>query len=293
MAEEQKERGLTTYLSRDGQTIKLSFDIVRKFFVSGKPEFVTEPEIVLYMGTCKARGLNPAKKDCYLVKYTKDDPAALIVSIDYFRSRAKAQEDCQGWKSGVIVRDEAGALVYRTGSFTAEGDIVLGGWFKAKPANWIEEYEWSVNLKPYVKQTRDGAVTWFWRDENQSYMIAKVAESQGLRRLWPDEFQGLFVHEEILDVTQNAPDAEAEPRKVLAEPVRKITEKERKRIVAAGPNININVLQAKLAEYGFQSTHEITTDKLPELTAWAEAWEKMTAEEKPPPVEEKPENGGS
>ena len=59
-------------------------------------------------------------------------------------------------------------------------------------------------------------MTWFWRDENQSYMIAKVAESQGLRRLCAcDEFQGLFVHEEILDVTQNAPDAEAEPRKVL------------------------------------------------------------------------------
>src|SRR5882672_10092835 len=156
MAEPNQDRGLTTYLSRDGQQIKLSYDIVRKYFVSGKAELVKDEEIVLYMGTCKARGLNPAKRDCYLVKYTAEDPAAMIISIDYFRSRAKAQTDCEGWKSGVIVKDAAGALVYRTGSFTFEGDTLLGGWFKAKPANWIDEYEWSVNLKPYVKTTQKG-----------------------------------------------------------------------------------------------------------------------------------------
>src|SRR5580765_2823816 len=135
------DRGLVTYQSRDGQQIKLTFDIVRRYYVSGRPELVKDEEIMLYMGTCKARGLNPAKRDCYLIKYTADDPAATIVSIDYYRSRAKAQPDCEGWHCGVIVKDAAGALVYRDGAFTFPGDLLLGGWFKARPSNWAESYE--------------------------------------------------------------------------------------------------------------------------------------------------------
>ena len=286
MAEETKERGLVEYQSRDGQSIKLTFDIVRRFYVTGRAEFVTDAEIVIYMGTCKARGLNPAKKDCYLIKYTKEDPAALVVSIDYFRSRARAQEDCIGWKTGVIVKDAAGALVYRNGSFCLPDDTLLGGWFKARPANWAEEYEWSVNVAPYVKTKQGGLPTWFWRDENQPYMIAKVAESQGLRRLWPDEFQGLFVHEEILDVTQNAPEREPEPRpSVLPEPARRVNEKERKRFVTAAQKsgLNPNDIEDKLSQYKLNTTFDIMTDKLPELMTWAETPKSAApAEEKKP-----------
>ncbi|MSR15333.1 MAG: hypothetical protein EXR86_12375 [Gammaproteobacteria bacterium] len=189
-------KGLVTYQSRDGQEIKLSFETVRKFLVSGKPEFVTDQEIVLYMGTLKARGLNPFKKDCYLVKYTPNDPAATIVSIDYFRARAKAQPDCVGWQSGVIAKSAAGVIEYRKGSFMFEGDELLGGWFRAQPRGWAEEYEWSVNLSPFIKKTREGQPTQFWNQDRQPQQIAKIAESQGLRRLWPDEFQALYLAED-------------------------------------------------------------------------------------------------
>ena len=226
---EEKEKGLVTYESRDGQEIRLSFDTVRKYLVSGKPEFVTDQEIVLYMGMCKARGLNPFKRDCYLVKYTQSDPAATIVSIDYFRSRAKAQVDCVGWKSGIIIMGDDGKPEYRNGAFISEGENLVGGWFRAKPKNWEEQYEWTISLKPYIKKTGTGAVTRFWSEENQPYMIAKVAESQGLRRLWPDEFQGIFTEDEVQprDVTpqeeplkipqpikeeKNVPTAQPEPQ---------------------------------------------------------------------------------
>jgi phage recombination protein Bet len=198
---DEKERGLVVYQSRDGQEIRLSFDIVRKFLVSGKSNLVTEQEMMLYMGMCKARGLNPFKRDCYLVKYTDGDPAATIVSIDYFRSRAKAQGDCLGWQSGIIVENGQGQIEYRKGAFLTEKETLLGGWFRGKPAAWTEDYEWSVSLKPYIKKTKEGGATRFWSEDNQAYMIAKVAESQGLRRLWPDEFQMLFTEEEIRDVT--------------------------------------------------------------------------------------------
>jgi phage recombination protein Bet len=157
------------------------------------------------MGICKAQGLNPFKKDCYLVKYTQNDPASTIVSIDYFRSRAKAQPDCAGWQSGVIVNDKEDKLIYRKGSFMHPGDELLGGWFRAKPTGWEEPYEWSVNVASYIKKTAAGAPTRFWSDENQPSQISKVAESQGLRRIWPNEFQGLMVEgDHVIDVTQAA-----------------------------------------------------------------------------------------
>lgn len=216
MAEETKERGLVEYQSRDGQAIKLSFDTVRKFLVSGKAALVTDQEIVMYMGMCKARGLNPFKRDCYLVKYTEKTPAATIVSIDYYRSRARAQADCLGWESGVIALDKDQVLQFRRGSFMYPGDELKGGWFRAKPKDWTIPFEWSVNLEPFIKKTADGDITTFWREENQPQQIAKVAESQGLRRLWPDEFQGLYTEGEELDLRDVTPIGEplAKPKEV-------------------------------------------------------------------------------
>lgn len=287
-AEQQKDRGLVEYQSRDGQQIKLTFDTVRRYLVSGKPELVTDQELILYMGTCKARGLNPFKKDCYLVKYTQDDPAATIVSIDYFRSRARAQDDCQGWQAGVIVQDAGGALAYRNGAFTFPGDTLLGGWFRAKPQGWAEPYEWAVNLKPYIKTTRLGGVTRFWNEDNQPAQIAKVAESQGLRRVWPDEFQTLFTADEIIDTTATHEDEPPPPRPAITEPVRKVNEKERKRFYGAAQALSLtdDEINRKLSEYGYKNTYDIMTDKLPELMTWAT---KLERADKAPPAEQKKE----
>lgn len=196
----KQETGIVQYQSRDGQQIKLSFDAVRKYLVSGKPEFVKDAEIMVYMGTCKARGLNPFKRDCYLVKYSEKDPAATIVSIDYYRGRAKAQNDCAGWTAGIIIR-KGDVEEWREGSFfkSDEGEELRGGWFRARPRGWDIDRNWSVQLAPYVKKTADGKPTRFWSEENQPQMICKVAESQGLRMVWPDEFGGLYIPEEIIE----------------------------------------------------------------------------------------------
>ena len=90
------------YKSQDGQDLVMEAETVRKYLVSGKPELVTDQEITYFLGICKSKRLNPFKKDCHLVKYDSS-PAAIIISIDYFRSRARAQPDCKGWKKGIIV----------------------------------------------------------------------------------------------------------------------------------------------------------------------------------------------
>ena len=190
-------RGLVQYKADDGEQIKLSFDIVRKHLVSGNAEFVSETELIFYIGQCRARRLNPFKKDCYLIKYDAKDNAAIVIAIDYLRARARAYPDCLGWTGGIIVERD-GAEIRKEGAFLAGKEKLLGGWFKARPKGWNVDRTWEVQLEKYIRRKRDGNLTRFWQAVNQPEMIAKVAESQGLRRVWPDPQGTLYVREEIL-----------------------------------------------------------------------------------------------
>ena len=214
-ATKQDERAVV-YQAADGQEIKLTADLVKKYLVQGKSELVTTQELMYFLNICKARKLNPLVKDCYLVKYSQGEGAAIITSVDFFRKRARAQKDCKGWKKGVLVRDTEGKVRDSFG-LVMEGETLVGGWFEALPEGWLEPFRLEVNLKGYLKKTSEGKVTKFWSEDNQPTMIAKVAEAQGLRTLWPDEFQQMYEESEgpgmdgnsgmpIIDVGEDAPD---------------------------------------------------------------------------------------
>lgn len=183
------------YEARDGQTITLDFQTIKKFLVQGHPEWVIDKEMVFFMGVCKSKGLNPFIRDCYLMKYSQHDNAAIIISRGYKRKRAKAQADCAGWSSGIIV-SRNNTIVYSNGLMLPD-DILLGGWFRAKPKGWDEPMELEVNLSTYLKHKQDGSLTKFWAKEKQPMMIQKVAESQGLTACWPGEFSDMYIEEEI------------------------------------------------------------------------------------------------
>lgn len=178
------------------QEVKLTPNMVRQYLVTGNRDLVTDQEITYFMHICKSRGLNPFNKDCYLIKYTQAEGAAIIVSIEKLRMVARQSEDCVGWEKGVIVKKDNGELRYSKG-LVLDGETLLGGYFKAKPKGWEVPFEIEVNLKGYIKKKHDGSVTRFWSPDNQPTMIAKVAEAQGLRTLWPEKTQGLYVSEEI------------------------------------------------------------------------------------------------
>ena len=203
MAKEQ-EKGLVTYKARDGQDIQLTMDVIKNYLVTGNKNLITAQEMMFFMGIAKARGLNPFTRDCYLIKYSANENAAIITSIDFYRSRARAQKDCNGWERGIITRDKTtGELRYSKG-LVLDTEEVVGGWFKAQPAGWTVPFELEINLREFQKKTKEGNVTKFW--QNPALMISKCVESQGLRILWPDEFRGTITSEEAglqLDSIEN------------------------------------------------------------------------------------------
>jgi phage recombination protein Bet len=184
-----------TYKSAGGLEVKLTPNIVKRYLVHGNSQLVTDSELVYFINICRARGLNPLVKDAYLIKYS-EDPASIVTSIDFFRKRAKAQPDCEGWNKGIIVETKEGVIKDSAG-LLLENEKLLGGWFEAKPKGWNKPFRHEVNLKGFIKRKRDGTITQFWKEENQPAQIAKVAESQGLRAVWPDEFEKLYTEEEI------------------------------------------------------------------------------------------------
>ncbi len=190
-----QKAGGVSYQAADGQEITLTLDIVKKYLVQGKGELVTMQEFMYFVNICRARKLNPLVKDCYLIKYGAD-PAAIVTSIDFYRKRSRAQKDCKGWKKGCIVKTKDGQ-VKDTYGLVQDDETLIGGWFEAHPEGWLEPFRLEVNLKGYIKKTNEGKITKFWAPENQPTMISKVAEGQGLRTLWTDEFQGTYVEEEI------------------------------------------------------------------------------------------------
>lgn len=206
---ESQEKALTTkkpwevtYKSASGIEIRLTPEIIKKYLIRGKSEFVTDQEMLFFMKICEARGLNPFIGDAYPIKYSSD-PMAIVTSIDFFRKRARAQEDCKGWQKGIIVQGKEG--IKYTHGLILKGEELVGGWFEATPEGWKVPFKLEVNLAGYLryKKIYEGnkiigqELTRFWEPENQPTMIAKVAEAQGLRTLWPDQFQQLFAEEEI------------------------------------------------------------------------------------------------
>lgn len=72
-----------------GTHVELDLDFVKKYLVRGKAELVSNQELVFFMNTCRQQKLNPlVQGEVYLIKYSKDDPAQMVVGKDAYLRRA-------------------------------------------------------------------------------------------------------------------------------------------------------------------------------------------------------------
>ena len=195
-AAKKQSTGLTTYMA-DGVQVTLSFDTIKNFLVSGGGN-VSNQELVLYTGMCRANGLNPFNRDCYLIKYGSNSPAAMITSEKVFLKRAQKNPDFDGLQAGIILIEiETGQMIEREGTyFDPENEKLVGGWCKVyQKGRRMPSYE-SVNLSEYIGRKKDGTVTEQW-SKRPATMIRKVARVHALREAFPSDLGGLYAQEEI------------------------------------------------------------------------------------------------
>lgn len=189
---EKKENN--KFMTTTGE-IELTSDIVRRYLVTGESSKVTDQEIVMFMGMCKANKLNPFNKDAYLIKYGLS-AATMIVSKDVYFKRAIEHPKYNGYESGICVEKD-GEIVIRVGHvYMKDKEKLLGAWCRVHRKDWDYPVYQEVNFDEYAGRTKTGELNANWSSK-PTMMITKVAEATALRKAFTDSLQGMYIAEEI------------------------------------------------------------------------------------------------
>lgn len=187
MAEKTKKELAVVKASSDLMTIPLTAENVVRFI---EPTATME-EVALFLNQCAMFGLNPFKREIYLIKYSKEDPATFVVGYEAYLKRAERSGKWQGMETGV--------------EKNAEGNV-LSAWARVYRQGWKIPLSHQVSFSEYVQtkeewkdnvRTGKRIPTKFWREKPET-MLKKVAIAQAIRLAFPDETGGLpYIQEEI------------------------------------------------------------------------------------------------
>lgn len=190
-----KDSTLTTYIV-NGEEVQLSIPMIKKYLVSGNGT-ITDQEAMMFLSLCRFQKLNPFVKDAYCIKYGNSDPATLVIGKDVYTKRAEQNPKYNGMEHGVIVMTADGEVKERAGSFYIKGkEELVGGWAKVYiKGREVPQFD-TVTFSEYAGYKKDGSLNSNW-SKRPGTMIEKVAIMHALRNAFPNDFQGLYIQEEM------------------------------------------------------------------------------------------------
>lgn len=176
-----------------GSTVKLDLPFVKKYLVRGRSDLVSDQEVMLFINTCKVQKLNPlVNNEIYLIKYSKDDPAQMVVGKGAYMRRAFEHPDYIGKEDGItVIRN--GQVILKEGCCLYPGEELLGGWCRVHYVRQGKERTAfkEVSLQEYNK----GMANW---KAKPATMVNKCAISQCVRDAFPRDYEGLYSEEEMV-----------------------------------------------------------------------------------------------
>lgn len=182
---------------REPMKLELTPEIVKKYICP----IATEQEIYMFLQLCKGQNLNPFLKDAYLIKYSAQQPAAIVTGKDVFLRRARQNPNYKGFKAGVVVEDSEGKTTYREGGIVFKKECLLGGWCEVYREDRIAPIRSEVAFDEYAGRKADGELNRQWSGKPAT-MIRKVPIVQAHREAF-DELEGCYAIEEFphIDIT--------------------------------------------------------------------------------------------
>jgi phage recombination protein Bet len=200
MSEKPKEESVGNELvkrAEEAGSIALNPKTVKAYL----SQTATEQEIALFLNQCAMFGLNPFKREIYLIKYGSQ-PATFVVGYEVYLKRADRSEKWNGLESGT----------------SGEGKD-LKAWAKVYRKDWTAPLYHEVYLEEYVQKKADGSPTRFWSEKPRT-MLKKVAISQAFRMAFPDEFSGMpYTADEMPVDQEKLPKGEVRPIEDKAGPI--------------------------------------------------------------------------
>lgn len=278
-----------------GTHVELDLPFVKNYLVRGRAELVSDQELVFFMNTCKMQGLNPlAQGEVYLIKYSKDDPAQMVVGKDAYLRRAFEHPDYLYKNDGIVVQ-RGQDIIQKEGCCLYPGEVLLGGWCRVffmrngKERTAFKE----VAFSEYNK----GQANW---KSKPATMINKVAISQCVRDAFPKDYEGVYSEDEMIASGAIPADYEVidDDPKPEDDPV--ITQEQRQSLFktaqsAFGREEGNAIVKSIIEEMGLTSTTGMKTsqfrDAFDRLMEVVEAKRESEAPEEP--GEEEPQDGGS
>lgn len=202
------DKGRVSY-EVNGETVNLSFQIVRNFITRGCKD-VSDAECIMFISLCKANKLNPFVGDAWLVKYDSKTPAQMVTARDAFMKRAETRDTYEGYQSGVIVIRN-NKVEEQEGEFFLPSDQLVGGWAKV----YRSDRKFPIVSRVRMQEYNTNKSTWAGKPAT---MIQKVAEAHAFRKAFPVDMSGLYTPEEMPDVQEQRPaPSTTEANKALAE----------------------------------------------------------------------------
>ena len=176
-----------------GTHVELDLAFVKKYLVRGRSDLVSDQEVVFFMNTCKMQGLNPlAQGEVYLIKYSKDDPASMVVGKDAYLRRAHDHPDYLFKEDGIVVQ-RGNQIIQKEGCCLYPGEALIGGWCRVHfMRQGIERTAFKeVAFAEYNK----GMANW---KSKPATMINKVSISQCVREAFPKDYEGVYSEDEMI-----------------------------------------------------------------------------------------------
>ena len=193
--EQLQKNGLAVVYEVDGQQIKLTPQIVQDYLV-GTTAKITLPEFKLFTELCKVRKLNPFLREAYLIKYSSNQPASIVVGKDAILKRAVLNPQYDGMKSGIMVTNENNEIIERKGTFKLPSEELVGGWAEVYRKDWNNPIYCSVSLDEVIQKKGNGEPNSNW-SKQPATMVEKVAKVRALREAFVEDLAGMYEAEEM------------------------------------------------------------------------------------------------
>lgn len=250
-----------------GTRVELDLQFVKKYLVRGRADLTSDQELVFFMNTCKMQGLNPlAQGEVYLIKYSKDDPAQMVVGKDAYLRRAYSNPDYLYKNDGIVVQ-RGQEIIQKAGCCLYPGEALIGGWCRVYFMRNGKERETfkEVSFSEYNK----GQANW---KSKPATMINKVAISQCVRDAFPKDYEGLYSEDEMvasgaIPADYKVIDGDPPP----AEDDTPITQDQRQMLFATaqkvfGKDAGNQVVKGIIEEIGMTSTAGMTQSQYEQVT---------------------------
>lgn len=197
---------IVKYVANDGVEVRLTPQTVAAYVATGNAQ-ADPADVVRFMATCRARGLNPLAGDCYMTVYqgASGKSVSTVVSKDYFVRTATQDPAFDGMRAGIVVMGKDGQLSYREGCICGrQTERLVGGWAEVLVRGRSVPSRAEVSLEEYDQHRS------LWKTKPAT-MIRKVALVQALREAFPAKFGGVYDRDEMPADLPPEPVAAAEP----------------------------------------------------------------------------------